>query len=261
MNYYELRKDSLLYVSVGFLLISIGLYIHSYFLYDYQIQYESIDVKDMAVAKVVTKSEDSSLNSLLLSVFHVSHSTDKNVEPSSLEEVALPKVEKISSPVVEVPQRVWYLPTEMGYITQNPYYGHVAYDLSSPRGTNEVIYPVANGVVSGIYYDSAGALVVTVLHNIDGVFYTSLYAHLSRFANISIGQNVDIYTPLGWMGSTGYSTGVHLHLTVLDCALFQPNDPNCKDLNSFFRYSRTRINQGFSGLGSLMAVPGEWNVR
>ena len=60
---------------------------------------------------------------------------------------------------------------------------------------------------------------------------------------------------------TGVSTGVHLHISVMDCALFDPTDANCSNLNSYFYYSNRRINEGYLGLGSMMLVPGEWNSR
>lgn len=227
----------------------------------YDLSFEYINIKDMAEVKNSTKnkSEDTSIISLL-SVGETN---------SEISEVALPSVEEVSfSPVIkldskpQVPRRIWYLPTEMGNVSQNPHYGHVALDITSPRGSNELIFPVANGVISGIYRDGAGALIVTVLHNINGKKYTSQYVHLSSYANgLYVGKEVTINDCLGRMGSTGYSTGIHLHLAVLDCALFDPNDPNCRDLNGFFRYANYRIGQGYIGLGSMMNVPGSWTSR
>ena len=63
------------------------------------------------------------------------------------------------------------------------------------------------------------------------------------------------------MGTTGNSTGVHLHFALVDCALYNPNDPNCRDLNGFFRYANARVSQGYYGLGTQMYVPGSWNSR
>ena len=76
---------------------------------------------------------------------------------------------------------------------------------------------------------------------------------------IYTGKYVTTNDVIGQMGRTGIATGVHLHITVVDnCALFDQNDANCKDLNSFFRYAKIRYNQGFSGLGSLIEVPNSW---
>ena len=230
----------------------------------YDFSFEYINTKDMAVSKVANKS-NSTKNSLVDSLFI--GSTSATVEEVSLpnnqgfQEVEFVGVRKIENKPA-APKKVWYLPTEMGRVTQNPHYGHVALDITSPRGSNELIFPVANGTISGLYRDSAGALIVTVLHNINGKKYTSQYVHLSSYANgLYVGKLVTINDCLGRMGSTGYSTGVHLHLAVLDCALFDSNDHNCSNLNNFFRYANYRLGQGYIGLGTMMWVPGSWNQR
>lgn len=223
----------------------------------YNLEYEYINIKDMAVVQVSTKEVKESFLDSLINSDIMSFSLASN---DSLEEVSLPPIKTIKE--VETPRQIWYLPTEIGNVTQNPHYGHAALDITSPRGTKELIFPVANGTVSGIYTDPAGALVVTVLHNINGVKYTSQYAHLSSYANgLYVGKDVTINDYLGRMGNTGYSTGTHLHLAVLDCALFERDDSNCSDLNGFFRYANTRLGQGYIGLGSMMYVPGSWNSR
>lgn len=53
---------------------------------------------------------------------------------------------------------------------------------------------------------------VTLLHKIDGVFYTSLYAHMQKGSlQVKKGQKVQAGTVLGKMGATGMVTGKHLH--------------------------------------------------
>lgn len=53
---------------------------------------------------------------------------------------------------------------------------------------------------------------VVLQHKIDGEFYTSLYAHLAEGSiQVKAGQKVTAGTVLGKMGTTGMSTGVHLH--------------------------------------------------
>lgn len=262
---FNFKEKCLLAISGTLLIISTGIQLRELFIKsdDYNIKYEYINIKDMAQAKVSNKKDTTTIIDTLL--------TGKN-NFESITEVALPEKEKIQETILPTinntastmtePRRIWYLPTEMGYITQNPNYGHVALDIGSPRGSSENIFPVANGIISGIYTDSAGAKIVTVLHNINGQKYTSQYVHLSAYAsNIYVGKEVTINDSLGLMGTTGRSTGVHLHLAVLDCALFDSNDPYCSDLNGFFRYANTRLSQEYIGLGTMMNVPGSWSTR
>lgn len=53
---------------------------------------------------------------------------------------------------------------------------------------------------------------VILLHKIDGKFYTTLYAHMKDGSiKVKKGQKIEAGTMLGKMGTTGMSTGKHLH--------------------------------------------------
>lgn len=53
---------------------------------------------------------------------------------------------------------------------------------------------------------------VKILHKINGEYYNTLYAHLAdNTLAVKRGQKIKAGTPLGKMGSTGMSTGKHLH--------------------------------------------------
>jgi murein DD-endopeptidase MepM/ murein hydrolase activator NlpD len=53
---------------------------------------------------------------------------------------------------------------------------------------------------------------VTLRHKIDGKSYVTIYAHMADgTVKVKKGQKVEAGTPLGKMGSTGISTGKHLH--------------------------------------------------
>lgn len=53
---------------------------------------------------------------------------------------------------------------------------------------------------------------VIIRHKIKGDWYTTLYAHMADGSvKVKKGQKIEAGTPLGKMGSTGVSTGKHLH--------------------------------------------------
>ena len=55
---------------------------------------------------------------------------------------------------------------------------------------------------------------VIVYHGAAGYNYSTLYGHMSRI-NVSVGQGVSRGQKLGTVGSTGNSTGCHLHFEAL----------------------------------------------
>lgn len=272
---YIFRGKCIITLAVFCLIASISINFYEYNkeqTEEYVIAYENINIKDMAVANVAEKkeSEKSSSTGILqinnklnnsevpkeVSIDKSENSTTNTPQAVNLE------TQKDSLAAQEVPKRIWYLPCERGIITSTVTYSHYAIDITSPRGTNEAIYPIANGVISSIYNDNAGAKIVTVNHNIDGKAYSSQYVHLSRYApNLYVGKEVTVNDYLGYMGMTGIATGVHLHLAVVDCSVFNPADKNCANLNGFFNYGRIRLSQGFKGPYSVMDIPSSWTSR
>ncbi len=110
-----------------------------------------------------------------------------------------------------------------GTVTQN--YGCTGYGLEPPRGScpgfhdgidiaNAAGTPIraaADGVVAFIGYRPDGAFVVVIGHA--GGFET-VYAHMLATYPVRRGQYVKRGQLIGKMGSTGYSTGNHLHWEV-----------------------------------------------
>ena len=85
---------------------------------------------------------------------------------------------------------------------------HNGVDLAAGSGT--AIYAVRSGTVTTATYSSVYGYYVTVNHG-DG--YSSLYAHMTDYV-VSNGQYVEKGQLLGYVGSTGWSTGPHLHFTI-----------------------------------------------
>lgn len=88
---------------------------------------------------------------------------------------------------------------------------HYGVDLANKTGTP--IWAAADGVVSYAAPLSSYGNVVILTHSIDGKIYTTVYAHLSAF-NVSVGDEVSQGQQIAAMGSTGRSTGPHLHFEV-----------------------------------------------
>lgn len=85
---------------------------------------------------------------------------------------------------------------------------HHGTDFAADTGTP--VYAAYRGVVESVGEQGPSGNLVTVRHA-NGV--TTGYAHLSRFANLSVGQEVGTHQLVGYVGSTGRSTGPHLHFS------------------------------------------------
>jgi murein DD-endopeptidase MepM/ murein hydrolase activator NlpD len=103
-----------------------------------------------------------------------------------------------------------------GSITQYFAFYHTGLDIAGPVGT-AVVAADSGRVVSVLYENYGYGYHVIVDH---GNGYQTLYGHLSRI-NVSVGQNVSRGEQLGLRGSTGRSTGPHLHFEVRKNGVFQ----------------------------------------
>lgn len=90
--------------------------------------------------------------------------------------------------------------------------GHRGTDFAAPGGTE--IYAIADGIVTDATYHYSWGNYVQIYHGKDdqGNTYSTLYAHMISTPIVSAGQTVTKGQVIGYVGSTGYSTGNHLHL-------------------------------------------------
>lgn len=114
---------------------------------------------------------------------------------------------------------VW--PTSGGYVSSQMGYRwsrmHKGIDIARPSSRS--IKTVDNGVVTFAGWDGGYGNKIIVDHQ-NG--YRTVYAHLSSI-EVNVGQTVPKGSQIGVMGSTGDSTGVHLHFEVYkDGALVNP---------------------------------------
>lgn len=85
---------------------------------------------------------------------------------------------------------------------------HYGIDIAGPQGTP--IKAFANGTVTRAQFSGGFGNMIEINH---GGGLTTVYAHLSRI-NVQRGDRVSVGQQIGLMGSTGVSTGSHLHFEV-----------------------------------------------
>lgn len=100
------------------------------------------------------------------------------------------------------------------YARKHPIYKvvrpHTGVDYAAPSGTPVVT--IGDGVVTMCAYKGGGGNTVKIKHNST---YTTAYLHLSKYASgLHVGQRVQQGQVIGYVGSTGSSTGPHLDFRV-----------------------------------------------
>jgi len=131
----------------------------------------------------------------------------------------------------------------------HPIYGipkmHSGLDFTSPQGTP--IYATGNGRVT-----TAGGGTGTGNHVIinHGYGYETVYMHMVRI-KARVGQQVKRGEVIGWVGSTGASTGPHLHYEVhinrsaVDPVYFFFNDLNAEQYDRMLKIAATGSAKSF----------------
>lgn len=108
-------------------------------------------------------------------------------------------------------RRSYYISSRFSWRV-NPFTGrrtfHNGIDMAAPQGTP--IYAALGGTVIATGWDNVYGKYVTVAHHSG---YKTLYGHMSKIT-VKKGAHVTTATKLGEVGSTGQSTGPHLHFTV-----------------------------------------------
>ncbi len=104
---------------------------------------------------------------------------------------------------------IW--PVAGGYVSChiNGYPGHTGMDIAAPYGT--YIWASKSGVVTRVRKQTTGYGYHIMIDHGNGV--QTLYAHCSRL-NVSVGQAVKQGQIIGYVGSTGNSTGNHCHFEI-----------------------------------------------
>ena len=97
---------------------------------------------------------------------------------------------------------------------------------------------------------NGNAKIVVVKHNYNGGYLYSSYVHLSSYGNVSVGSVVSRDTIIGYMGTSGCSTGNHLHLEIATCHW---KKGGCA---TYGAYERSVVNPA-----NYINIPSSWNNR
>lgn len=143
-------------------------------------------------------------------------------EPRAYDAVAVPETPPVTA-VVEaagpVTRQIAFDTPVKGYAINSPFgprrlagqaaRNHEGVDIAAPQGT--AVYVAAEGSVERTGYDAGGYGRFIEIRHPNGM--TTLYGHLSR-ADVSAGDRLGAGERIGLVGSTGRSTGPHLHFEV-----------------------------------------------
>ncbi|MDQ4113839.1 MAG: M23 family metallopeptidase [Actinomycetota bacterium] len=127
-----------------------------------------------------------------------------------------PVVPETTGIVFPLPEGTWVRTSPFGW-RSDPITGerrfHAGSDFAAPDGTP--IYAVADGVVVQASYTDSGGGVIVIEHTVRGQRVASRYVHMwQQGIHVAEGDTVTAGQHIGDVGSSGHSTGPHLHLQI-----------------------------------------------
>jgi len=183
-----------------------------------EIKYTTKTVENSSMYKGDTKVVQNGKNGEKSVTYVTNEVNGKTTKKDVVSEVIVKKpVEKIVHKGTKVvPSRgtgnfAW--PTNGGYISSKMgwRWGKMHKGIDIARPSNYTIKAADNGKVVFAGWDSGGYGNKIIIDHGNG--YRTVYAHLKSIS-VSVGQTVPKGSKIGIMGSTGYSTGIHLHFEI-----------------------------------------------
>ena len=143
-------------------------------------------------------------------------------DPAPTEALAVPEappMAAVAEPAGPVTRLIAFEPPVRDYEINSPFglrrlpgqaaRNHGGVDIAAPHGTG--VFVSAEGIVLRTGYEPAGYGRFVEIRHPNGM--TTLYGHLSRL-DVASGDPVEAGARIGLVGSTGRSTGPHLHFEV-----------------------------------------------
>lgn len=197
---------------------------------DIESNYRTVEVYDDNITEgdqVVTQEGEKGLDRVSQNVKSVNGEI-AYVEPVSKETVKNPVDKKVTVGTKVTPSvgstSSWGWPTASGYTLSSRFgyriavFGegnfHTGLDIAG-TGYGSPVYATNNGVITKIEYASTYGYHIIINHN--NGFY-SLYGHMSGFVSgLHVGSVVERGQQIGYVGSSGWATGPHLHFEIRNC--------------------------------------------
>ena len=197
---------------------------------DIESNYRTVEVYDDNITEgdqMVTQEGEKGLDRVSQNVKSVNGEI-AYVEPVSKETVKNPVDKKVTVGTKVTPSvgstSSWGWPTASGYTLSSRFgyriavFGegnfHTGLDIAG-TGYGSPVYATNNGVITKIEYASTYGYHIIINHN--NGFY-SLYGHMSGFVSgLHVGSVVERGQQIGYVGSSGWATGPHLHFEIRNC--------------------------------------------
>lgn len=227
-------EDNLLYagkeVKIAKVDPQINIVEEKYSVSDIESNYRTVEVYDDNITEgdqLVTQEGEKGLDRVSQNVKSINGEI-AYVEPVSKETVKNPVDKKITVGTKVTPSvgstSSWGWPTSSGYTISSRFgyriavFGegnfHTGLDIAG-TGYGSPVYATNNGVITKIEYASTYGYHIIINHN--NGFY-SLYGHMSGFASgLRVGSVVERGQTIGYVGSSGWATGPHLHFEIRNC--------------------------------------------
>ena len=227
-------EDNLLYagkeVKIAKVDPQINIVEEKYSVSDIESNYRTVEIYDDNITEgdqTVTQEGEKGLDRVSQNVKSVNGEITY-VEPVSKETVKNPVDRKVTVGTKVTPSvgstSSWGWPTASGYTLSSRFgyriavFGegnfHTGLDIAG-TGYGSPVYASNNGVITKIEYASTYGYHIIINHN--NGFY-SVYAHMSGFASgLRVGSIVERGQTIGYVGSSGWATGPHLHFEIRNC--------------------------------------------
>lgn len=174
---------------------------------------EDTSTLDLGEQSIVEVSEEVQIDSTWIKVASYYAIWDtRNINPYKIdgrqlkEERAIKLVDSLNNRFASMPLVKTPITSDFGF---RGYRWHYGTDLDLDKGDS--VRTVFDGVVRIVKYDGSGYGYYVVVRHYNGL--ETLYGHLSKQL-VKTGQYVKAGELIGWGGSTGRSTGPHLHFEV-----------------------------------------------